>query len=269
MLDDDYDAAGLVSSDDEPLIVQRRPLRRNAAQPLSRDNDAPAPQQGSAGPDRHRLVPAGDCASDSDVEAQHSRRNEAAAPPAAPRVPSQAAAAASRQVVDHPAFITDDRGNSEKWPELHSLGPIDQEGQHCMGYGVAHWFEERTKADQKRGRKAGNRPVTFSRCCKNNTIRLSLISYPFPEEIKALFTGEGNTFHDTPVTPALRNTFSVHAHHQQQPRVRLRDQPETRQKNQSEPADLQGAVGLQDPLSNVSSDRPGTGPQRSDCRQIQ
>jgi hypothetical protein len=110
----------------------------------------------------------------------------------------------ARQVVDHSAFITD---NKEKLPELHSLGPIDQEGQHCMGCGAAHWFEESTKADQKRGRKAGNRPVTFSRCCKSNTIRLPPISDPFPEEIKALFTGEGNTFHDTSVTPALRNTF--------------------------------------------------------------
>jgi hypothetical protein len=49
--------------------------------------------------------------------------------------------------------------------------------------------------------------VTFGSCCKNNTIRLPPISDPFPEEIKALFKGEGNTFHDTPVTPALRNTF--------------------------------------------------------------
>ena len=71
-----------------------------------------------------------------------------------------------RAIPDHPGFITDDR---QRWPELHSLGPIDQANQHCKGCGAAHWFEERTAADQK---KPKDRPVTFRNCCNHNTIRL-------------------------------------------------------------------------------------------------
>ena len=101
---------------------------------------------------------------------------------------------------NHAAYITDD---SDRWPELHSLGPIDQDGQHCKGCGAAHWYEERTK--NRRTRR--DRPATFNECCKHNTIRLPPVSDPFPEQLKALFTGEGLTYHDVPVTRRLREDF--------------------------------------------------------------
>ena len=122
------------------MLVRLRPRRGNATEPLSRGNDdAPAPQQGSAGSSRRRLVRAADGSSDSDEEAQpQNAREEQPAAPAAPRVRVRRPQQPARQVVDHPAFITDD---ISKWPQLHSLGPIDQDGQHCIGCGAAHWFE--------------------------------------------------------------------------------------------------------------------------------
>jgi hypothetical protein len=104
-------------------------------------------------------------------------------------------------VTNHPGYITND---SERWPALHNLGAIDQEGQHCKGCGAAHWFEERTQADRKKGK---HRPVSFYRCCNYNTIRLPPVSDPFPPELQALFTGEGHTFGGAPVTPALMKAF--------------------------------------------------------------
>jgi hypothetical protein len=60
--DDDDD-----DEDDEDMVVRLRPRSRNTTEPLSRNNDdAPAPQQGSAGPSRRRLVRAADGSSDSD-----------------------------------------------------------------------------------------------------------------------------------------------------------------------------------------------------------
>ncbi len=103
---------------------------------------------------------------------------------------------------DHPGFITDDR---QRWPLLHNLGPIDQPDQHCKGCGAAHWFEERSKKDQRKGRAI---PVTFNVCCSHNTIRLPPVSDPFPEELQSLFTGEGVTYHGVPVTRQMSNMFN-------------------------------------------------------------
>ena len=104
-------------------------------------------------------------------------------------------------MTDHPGYISNDL---ERRPPPHNLGAIDQEGQHCKGCGAAHWFEERTQADRKKGK---HRPVSFYRCCNYNTIRLPPVSDPFPPELQALFTGEGHTFGGAPVTPALMKAF--------------------------------------------------------------
>ena len=104
-------------------------------------------------------------------------------------------------MTNHPGYITND---PEKWPPLHNLGAIDQDGQHCKGCGAAHWFEERTQADRRKGRQT---PVSFSKCCSYNTIRLRPVSDPFPPELKALYTGEGHTFDNVPMTMALTNAF--------------------------------------------------------------
>jgi hypothetical protein len=101
----------------------------------------------------------------------------------------------------HPAYITQD---PERWPALHNLGGIDQDGQHCQGCGAAHWFEERTQENRNKGKDT---PVTFYKCCHYNTIRLPPVSDPFPPELQALYTGEGHTFEGAPMTPALSNTF--------------------------------------------------------------
>ena len=135
-------------------------------------------------------------------------RGPAPAQPAAPRGPAPARPAEVRPapqlhvVPDHPGFITDDR---ERWPLLHDLGPIDQPDQHCKGCGAAHWFEERTQKDQAKGRETA---VTFSACCRDNSIRLPPVSDPFPEELKALFTGEGDTYHGVPVTRQISRMFT-------------------------------------------------------------
>ena len=104
-------------------------------------------------------------------------------------------------MTNHPGYITHD---PEKWPALHNLGAIDQEGQHCKGCGAAHWFEERTLGDQKKGKHT---PVSFYKCCSYNTVRLPPVSDPFPPELQALFTGVGHTFGGVPVTPAMTKAF--------------------------------------------------------------
>jgi hypothetical protein len=138
---------------------------------------------------------------------QREQRQSAARPDAPPRpqpavnsLPDVQLHLEQHAVPNHLAFITDDR---ERWPELHNLGSIDQPGMHCKGCGAAHWLEERRKKQSKRRDKQ----VSFYSCCRDNTVRLEPISDPFPEELKALFTGEGHTFHNEPVTPGLRETF--------------------------------------------------------------
>ena len=194
--------------DDEPdMIVRlRRPRRRHAPSSESPDNQ-PDREAPSAEPDSRGRGAANEEPAPAEGEPAPAPRSGSEAPADGPpreRRRRARPARPARRVVDHPAFITDDR---TRWPELHSLGPIDQEGQHCKGCGAAHWFEERTQAAQKKGR---GRLVTFNECCKHGTVRLPPVSDPFPPELKALFTGEGSTFHDIGVTPALRNMFCDH-----------------------------------------------------------